>query len=182
MIELNKPVRKTLALVGLAGKAGSGKDTVGEWLIDNKDFIKVSFAQPLYDGLAAMGFPAPATREQKEALIPGFNFSWREAAQKLGTEWGRGLQSDIWMRIAEQRFTTSNKKVVITDVRFENEASMIRRQGGIVFHVGGRQSELGDRSGHVSEMPVMFHPNEDHILNNSSTIDQLHKNLLEIFG
>jgi len=182
MIEFNRPVRKTLSLVGLAGKAGSGKDTVGKWLIDNRDFIKVSFAQPLYDGLAAMGFPAPATREEKEALIPGFNFSWREAAQKLGTEWGRGLQSDIWMRIVERRVEDYGGNVVITDVRFENEADMIRKQGGTIFHVGGRQAELGDRSGHVSEMPVMYHPNADDIINNSSTIDQLHKNLLEIFG
>ena len=73
-------------LVGIAGAAGSGKDTVGDWFVKRFDFQKLAIASTLKAGLAAMGLPEPASRELKEVNIPGFDFSWRHAAQKLGTE------------------------------------------------------------------------------------------------
>ena len=35
------------ALIGFAGKARSGKDTAGKYLVDNYQFVRYSFAQPL---------------------------------------------------------------------------------------------------------------------------------------
>lgn len=142
-------------IIGLAGKAGSGKDTVADYLVANYGFEKISFSKPLKDMLSAAGFPEPTNRDDKETNIPGYNFSWRHMAQTLGTEWGRVcLDQNFWVDTA-MRGVYSNKNYVFSDVRFENEADAIRKAGGIVIHLLGRQSDLGSNGEHISEKPLV---------------------------
>lgn len=155
-------------IVGLTGRAGSGKDTVASVL----GWDSYAFAKPLKDGLAAMGFPEPV-RARKEARIAGFTFTWREAAQKLGTEWGRGLQSDIWLAMAErQRQQSRSEILVITDVRFHNEADWVRQHGALV-HIRGRATPMdGPTATHASEheLPVV---SGDLLIDNSGALPEL---------
>lgn len=167
----------TNLIVGIAGKAGSGKDTAGLWFKDEFDFVIYAFAKPLKLALAAMGFPEPGSREAKEQLVPGYSFTWRQAAQTLGTEWGRNLDQDIWLKCGEQFLDNCKDSVVITDVRFENEAAMIRRRGGMILHIKGRQTDLGAQKAHPSEKPLMFYPSQDEIIDNSGSIEELHQQL-----
>ena len=139
-------------ILGLAGPAGVGKDTVADRLVDMYGFRKVSFAQTLKAMMAVAGFPEPC-REQKEELIPGFEFSWRVAAQRLGTEWGRGLDPNIWTKIIEAQISTPGNWV-ISDVRFANEAEMVRRRGRLVHIYGRITTVTGEAAGHVSEAGV----------------------------
>jgi len=155
-------------IIGLAGKAGSGKDTVADYLVANYGFEKISFAKPLKDMLSAAGFPEPTNRDDKEKPINGFNFSWRYMAQTLGTEWGRNcLGQDIWVQIAMRNLDT-NKNYVFSDVRFENEADAIRKAGGIVIHLLGRKSDLGSNGEHISEKPLVQIGKDIMLLNQNS--------------
>lgn len=163
-------------LIGLAGKAGSGKDTAGTYLRTQYGFQSYAFAQPLKIGLAAMGFAEPK-RDEKELPIPGFDFSWRQAAQKLGTEWGRELDPDIWLKLAEYKMRTV-PWLAITDVRFENEAASIRKHGGHIFHLTGREYEMqSDTQQHPSEAGIAFNPATDYMINNQTTLDNLYARL-----
>lgn len=137
-------------IIGIAGKAGSGKNTVADYLTDNYGFKQVSFAETLKNMLSSAGFPEPKNREDKESIIKGFDFSWRYMAQTLGTEWGRScLGEDIWVKMAMKRLTY-DLDYVFSDVRFENEALAIRKNG-LILHLVGREVDLGDNSRHVSE-------------------------------
>lgn len=158
-------------LIGIAGKAGAGKDTVADFLVARHGFTKISWADALKAGLAAMGFPEPANRDDKEKLIPGFDFTWREAAQKLGTEWGRALDPDIWLKVTERRMRRANDRLVIADVRFNNEAEMVRRKGGVMLFLHGRQADLGVSAGHASEAGVEYLPSVDHLIDNGLDFD-----------
>lgn len=169
-------------LFGVAGPAGAGKDTIGDWLVANCGFHKHAFASVLKAGLAAMGMPEPADRAAKELPIEGFKFSWRDAAQKLGTEWGRALDPDLWMRLTQQhlmREQARGNSVVVTDVRFENEADMIRRMGGTMIHVMGRGAELGKLAGHASEAGISMQQG-DLLVINGGTMEALEYQLQEI--
>lgn len=168
-----------MRLVGITGKAGAGKDTVGRWLNACRYYECYAIAQPLKAGLAAMGFPEPSDRDEKETIINGFDFSWRDAAQKLGTEWGRNLDEDIWLKLAEQKIKNSSR-LAITDLRFENEAAMIRRHKGIILHITGRGVELGKLSAHASETGLRKQL-LDYEIDNSGTEDFLFFQLARIF-
>lgn len=156
-------------IVGIAGPAGSGKDTVADYLVQHHGFTKISWAGPLKAGLAAMGFPEPANRDQKEQPIEGFDFSWREAAQRLGTEFGRFLDPDIWVKlVGKQLLEDPSRNWVISDVRFENEAALIRAQGGRILRLEGRAADLGGAGGHASEKPLVLQHDDLLLWNESS--------------
>lgn len=157
-----------IQLVAIAGPAGSGKDTAGRVLIEERGFTKLSFAHGLKAALAAMGFPEPATADEKEKIIPWVGVSWRHLAQTLGTEWGRKLvHADLWVLMAENRIRTEGGKWVITDLRFENEAEMVRRLNGVVCHIDGRAHPMAEGTkGHASEAGVERLPT-DVLIDNS---------------
>lgn len=162
-----------MILLGIAGPAGAGKDTVADYLVSNHDYHKMSFAGPLKAMLAAAGMPEPKDRALKEQTLPGFDFTWREAAQLLGTEWGRQLDPNIWVKVVRQAVTRMRVRVVLSDVRFENEAAMIREMGGKVIHLTGRAVGLGAAAGHASEIGVaQLH--EDEWIHNADTLGHLY--------
>lgn len=172
-----------MKLIGIAGKAGAGKDTIADYLVREHGFTKLSWAGPLKAAMAIMGFPEPANRDDKEKPIEGFGFSWRVAAQRLGTDWGRAMDPDIWVKLmarelASQELEASvvhgrEARIVISDVRFGNEADMIRKDGQI-WHVSGRAAELGAAAAHASEAGILYMPPHDKIFTNDGTLEHLY--------
>lgn len=55
--------------------------------------------------------------------------------QTLGTEWGRSLLPDMWLRIWKNELDDSAHTVCVPDVRFDNEAELIRELGGTIIHI-----------------------------------------------
>jgi len=164
-------------ILGVAGPAGSGKDTAGAWFAEHYGFKRYAMASALKAGMAAMGFPEPTDRALKERPVPGFGFTWREAAQKLGTEWGRELDSDLWVKVAERQVRESKDSIVITDIRFENESAMVRRMGGTVIHLLGRKADLGENQQHASEVGILIYPNSDYVIDNRGSLEYMYEQL-----
>lgn len=165
-------------IIGVAGPAGAGKDTVADYLVSQYGFVKLAFAGPLKAMLAAGGLAEPADRALKEEKIEGFSFTWRRAAQTLGTEWGRALDPDIWTKMAMNQaidLQVQGKSVVFSDVRFENEGQIIRAFHGRVLHLIGRKIEMGAAAAHASETGVLFHPSRDALIENAGSIGLLYE-------
>lgn len=130
-------------LIGLTGRAGTGKSSVAARLTHEHSFAELAFADPIINMVhslladAEIGGEWITERALKEQPTP-LGFSYRHLAQTLGTEWGRGLHQDLWIRVAQQRLlqpALAGRDVVISDVRYPNEADFIRRRGGIVVRV-----------------------------------------------
>lgn len=141
-------------LVGFAGPAGAGKNLAAEYLLATH--YQYAFARPLKRMLEAVGWPEPRNRAEKESSLPGLSFSWRKAAQTLGTEWGRGLDENLWLRLAQKEWAAreGQRFMVITDVRFPCEADWVRGNG-LVVHVYGRATTAeGDAALHASEQAL----------------------------
>lgn len=165
-----------MILIALAAPAEGGKTTVAEMLVKHYGFKRISFAAPLYDMLEAGGFGRPKTSAEKEAVIPDLGFSWRHAAQTLGTEWGRRhLREDIWTTLALRKCSDINGRYVIDDCRFENEATAVREMGGTVAHITGRKSNFVGEAAkqHESEKGLKQHAHEDYFLRNDGTLHDL---------
>lgn len=134
-------------LIGVVGFIGSGKGTVGD-ILEQKGYIKDSFAKPLKDAVSCMfGWPRDLLegdtevsrkwREEPDSYwSEKFNrtFTPREALQLMGTEAGRNVfHKDMWVISLLNR--AKGKDVVVTDVRFKNEIDYIQKNGGHVVRV-----------------------------------------------
>lgn len=165
-------------IIGFSGTAGAGKSTAARILIDNHGFRLVKFAGPLKAMLRAI-LPGDDVNEWiegalKETVHPVLGCTPRHAMQTLGTEWGRYcIGSDLWVNLAREDIL-SGGDVVIDDVRFENEAQMLRGLGGKVIEI--RPKVITHRMGHVSEIP----PSRDATIYNDSTVQSLALMLMEI--
>ena len=164
-------------LIGIAGRAGSGKDTAGAHLVESHGFQQYAFADPIRAMLGALGaFPAAdlINRDTKEVVIDWLGKSPRQMAQTLGTEWGRELvHPQLWVLMAQRRWDAAKAdghSLVITDVRFENEVEWIKAQSGhvIVLDRSGTESV----SVHASEQ-LNFSAFADRIISNDRSIPSL---------
>lgn len=131
-------------LIGLCGAAGSGKNSVADFLANASagSFRQVAFADPLYQCLSVitgLSVAALQDRDTKETVIPWLGKSPRQMLQTLGTDWGRrSISDEMWVRITMERIKddlSAGRSVVITDVRFANEAAAVKSAGGRVIQV-----------------------------------------------
>lgn len=128
-------------ILGFCGRAGAGKSSAALQLVaDFPQVHRLSFADPLRQMLLALGLsPADlsAGKETPHPLLGGK--TPRMAMQTLGTEWGRGLiDPGLWLNAAKaraHRVLDDGGVPVFDDVRFDNEARMIRHLGGLVIGV-----------------------------------------------
>lgn len=163
-----------MTLIGIAGPARAGKDTVAAQL-RARGFETMAFAEPLRWMLyAGLGIDPLSPSLGKEEPIPWIGRSPRELLQTLGTEWGRELiNPDLWVIRASQRLwrlrVDGVERIVFTDVRFENEAAWIRSEGGAMWHV--ERPEAPAVNAHVSETGVIAQPGDQVIRNDGSLTD-----------
>ncbi len=158
--------RKIPMVIGIAGRARSGKDTVADILIKELEGVweKYSFAAPL----KMMLFAGLGLNDKDPAAFEKFDKTYRHMAQTLGTEWGRDMiHPDIWVREAEYRLKRSLCNWIIPDVRFENEAAFVRKYG-ILIHLKRPAQERIAESDHISEKVLPRQAN-DWLINNDSS-------------
>lgn len=138
------------SIVAICGFAGTGKDTLGNYLIEKHGYVKLSFAGALKDAVAPIfgwdrnmlegdTVESRTWREcedtwwSKRLNMPGF--SPRKALQIFGTDLMRNhFHTDIWIAVIENKLR-QYPKVVITDCRFPNEIDMVCRFGGKFLHI-----------------------------------------------
>lgn len=184
-INTTKYERKEFRLVGMTGRAGSGK-SVSAGMIPGG--VVIQLADPLYAALSTMtGIPEVLLRhrEQKERPIEWLGKSPRQMLQSLGTEWGREtVAKDIWLQLCRRRINQLREQgismVVVADVRFENEAAMIRESGGRICHVRRPMADSADVD-HTSEAGIQM-ADGDVLVVNDGTIEDLRRKVEEAFS
>lgn len=178
-------------LIGVCGALGSGKDTVGEYLVANYGFTRIAFADRLKKSAAAcFGVNPENWNEWKsnrkiqiwiiDGLTPIANVSARQFLQNYGTEAHRDIfGTDFWVEQVLHRYRDGEiDDLVITDVRFDDEAAAVIRDGGFIFRVV-RPGTGGDS--HSSEQGI----SDDLIdveIENSGTLEELYSDLRLIMG
>ncbi|WP_305910545.1 hypothetical protein Q9L42_020530 (plasmid) [Methylomarinum sp. Ch1-1] len=133
-----------VVVIGLSGLAGSGKDTAAIYMAEEYRFHQIAFADPMRAGVKALfGLPESYFKTgNKDKIIPSIGQSTRHLLQRFGTSFGCAMLGEsIWTDVARQRISSLQKhhgvdRIVISDVRTENEAAMIRHYpDGKVFHI-----------------------------------------------
>jgi hypothetical protein len=181
-----------MRIIGITGKARSGKTTVACWAREHLGAHVDWFARPIKEAICLMfGLPFSLWEdERKEMKIPSLGKSPRELAQTLGTQWGREMvHPDCWLIALELRvravmFARGNEfgPLFIPDVRFENEALFVRERGGYLIHIqrNSADGKVGIR-GHASEVGVGY-GSGDLLVSNNGTISDLCAKLTDLFA
>lgn len=135
-------------LIALTGRKRSGKDTVASLMETELQSLfgkrhngtfQLKFASPLKQVCRDLfGWGLRHTDgDLKEVVDPRYDVTPRHAMQTLGTEWGRGMiHPNIWVEIMRNKIRNiKHAYVIVSDCRFDNEAQMIRDEGGVVVQI-----------------------------------------------
>lgn len=175
-------------LIGLTGKAGSGKDTLFH-LIDERyvgvPIVQKSFAKKLKESAAAsLGFPLAVTDAVRtmdalknngsiQVQIDNLShtISGRKFLQLYGTESHRDVfGKDFWLDAALPLNSDHSKELwICTDVRYDNEAERIHSLGGEIWSIIRPGTDKGDT--HASEQEIQ---DIDFTIRNNGTFNDLY--------
>jgi hypothetical protein len=141
-------------VIGIAAsRAGSGKTTVAQALVNNAGFVRLPLAEPLKRIGGVILREAGVSRfdakrflyHERNIVIPEIGVTGRHLLQTLGTDWGRRcISPHLWTTIWEQSLMQlrhaahdggRDLHVVVDDVRFPSEADLIRTLGGFMWMV-----------------------------------------------
>lgn len=183
-----------MVLIGLLGKKRSGKDTSADHLVKNHGFIKMSFADPLKEAVGILfGFSDEQLYgNSKEEIDPTWGITPRLVFQWFGTEIFRteisailpNIKNNFWVEAFKVRYlnlikNNPNMKIVVADVRFQNEIDIIHKLGGTIIKID-RVSVKSDDN-HASENIDSLNEYNT-LIENNGTIEELYKKLDEFIN
>jgi hypothetical protein len=128
-----------MKVIGILGSKGAGKDTFARYAREfcqrgeSDESVRIShFAEPLKEaaktifGLSFRQMHEPAL---KELVDPRWGKSPRQLMQLLGTEVGRAIDPEVWVKslVARVDSESSVRLWLVPDCRFANEARALRR-------------------------------------------------------
>src|SRR5690606_38687025 len=175
--------------IAFAGPRATGKTTLAEYLVKHHGFTRMSLAAPIKRIIAEC--PADSYERHQfllrwgHELFPGrmilaARFATEAAralagerdpgrrAQLLGTDVGRALDQEVWIRYLLEHLPDGH--VVVDDVRFRNECEALRQAGFVLIRLTAPPDVLAARlatrdaerrePGHASERGLEGIPDE----------------------
>lgn len=172
-------------VIGMIGKAGSGKDTVGNYICKHHGFVKMALADPLKASVKEMFLLDDFTtydRVEREKPLPDFpEWSVRKLFQFIGTELMRKQFDDaLWVKLLNKRIKSSeHSRIIVTDVRFPNELDKIRELGcangyHVAFIKVNRPGYVGHDVGIENHESESYDLVGDYTIMNNGTLDNLY--------
>ena len=177
-------------IIGISGKAGSGKDTAAkmlEVLYANPDISYEDFANKRYKNFAdiqivhfadslketaqvlfRIGEWETNTQEGKKTTINWIGKTVRELLQGIGQGLRDAIDPNLWVKILFAS-TDDWSNYIIADVRYPNEVYAIKKRNGVLIRIDRKGAGAGN---HSSETALDNYKEWDvHIENNSSIED-----------
>jgi hypothetical protein len=177
-------------VVGFAGKAGAGKDTAAQALYPlgyEKIAMAAALKSMIRDLLDFQGIDPYTVERMMEGDLKEVPNEYlggkspRVAMQTLGTEWGREcISPTLWVDAVRRKIEKHpDVRFLITDVRFLNEAVMVRELGGTLIWID-RETSTKEVSHKSETESSQFRC--DHYITNGGDIDMLHHRVREALG
>lgn len=190
-----------MKVIAINGKARSGKDTVADYLCQKYGFVKISLADEIKRiCMRVYNFSEEQLWGEalKEEIDPNWGVTPRHAMQIIGTEMGRSIHRQTWLRFTwrmiegvtdyvyerkyglTQESITAVNGVVIPDVRFENELNFFAERKALLLRTKRNSDKLSsDAKAHVSEIEQERIPDTRFhcVFNNHGTLAELYQSI-----
>lgn len=167
-------------VIGLTGFKQAGKSSTAAFL-KARGFVEVAFADPVRQLAEAIdpivtfksvftdgdGWNDKPMRYTELLKTKGYEGAKkhdevRRLLQRIGTEAGRQvLGADIWVKLAGRKLAEcfeQNLSVVVSDVRFPNEAQAIHDFGGMLWRITrtgvAQPTDLHESEAHIPTLPA----------------------------
>ncbi|WP_369147052.1 hypothetical protein [Streptomyces sp. R44] len=171
--------------IAIAGRARTGKDTIGRYLVESRGYRRVAFADALKEAALRIDPPVWITNHgddfERLSEVVG-DWGWEKAKeghevrrflQELGASM-RAVDPEIWIRAALKKVDEANEAgvpCVITDVRYINELDTLRRLRWHTVHI-----DRPDVPQLVHESEGAINPDDVHyMIRNVGTLNDLHR-------
>jgi hypothetical protein len=162
-------------IIGLSGYAQSGKDTVANLLTAQYGYKRVAFADPIRKLLYELN-PHLSKHHSLQEFVDEYGWDTakktsevRSLLQNLGVAARKVIGESVWVDAAFNQMNDSDN-YVITDVRFENEADMVKASGGEVWRI--KRPGIEAVNSHISEHALDGYK-ADRILHNGGSLEEL---------
>lgn len=184
-------------IIGITGLRGHGKTTAANVLKDDYEFVEYSFAKPLKEVCKLL---FDLTDDQvygdyfiKEAVDERLGVTPRKILQKFGSDFGRKYlhkmlpnlkipTGKLWVEKFRWWYDNNKndiKNVVIPDVRFLNEAKIIKELGGIIIRVHRPELDIG-KDAHISETELLK-IKEDYLITGEKDIETFREKIRKFY-
>ena len=185
-------------IIGISGKAGSGKDTAAkmlEVLYANPDISYEDFANKRYKNFAdiqivhfadslketaqvlfRIGEWETNTQEGKKTTINWIGKTVRELLQGIGQGLRDAIDPNLWVKILFAN-TKGWSNYIIADVRYPNEVYAIKKRNGVLIRIDRKGAGAGN---HSSETALDNYKEWDLVIDNNSTKEDLFNILKKI--
>ena len=180
-------------IIGVSGGFGHGKDAVVSILVERFGYERHAFADCLklevkralteldYRDYVWNRMPVPCRDAVLTCLAVGdldpfikpTTPDMRSLLQLYGTEFRRAQDQDYWIQALFDN-TAPGTRVAVSDVRFRNEADLVREKGGQVWRVLRMDAfyAYSDKTRHSSERDLDGYE-FDQVIINDGTLDDL---------
>ena len=183
-------------LIGISGKAQSGKNTVANMLsylywIEKNNFILdfptyLRYDDGNWEGLHQHSFgenlkkclsiccDVPRDKFEdidfKNSKVPWLDMTYRQLLQRFGTAIRNEVSDTFWVNSLLSNYT-GNTDWIITDVRFKTEVEAIKKRGGFLLRIEREGAGAGN---HISEIELDDYQKFNMVLeNNFNSLDKL---------
>lgn len=191
-------------IIGIVGKARSGKDTFSKMLVEELNatayppYIMMAFAHELkkrcqedfdltYDQLWGDEKEAPDMRYVRSNTVVDLQpvttyWTGREIMQQVG-QFYRTIDYNYWVNLLYRVIEDKNyKNVVITDVRHINEADSVKEHGGILIRVTRDNAPKIHGEQHISETALDDYVGFDYEVINNYGLKELNDAAKDVVG
>jgi len=153
-----------MSIIAFVSGKQSGKTLAANYLCQNYGYVKLSLGDPLKHSLKLIfNFTDEQLWGDKKEIIDEYwGITPRHAMQVIGTDLFRlhmgqefpHIGDNIWVKSLERRILEQLQQghsVVIDDIRFPNEAELIRKMGGLLIRITRPNVNQNVNNQHSSE-------------------------------
>ena len=128
-----------MKLIAICGNKGHGKDTLADILANNHGYIKIAFGDVLKQAVIIMTEFSDKDFTQENKEIRSDKGSPRDymirVASAVRSINKYAFTEAIERRIMLEKSFNPNVKIIVSDLRFDEELEMIEQYGGYMIHI-----------------------------------------------